>query len=62
MIPLHNQSGIYYDVDYEPSDQLYDTSSKVTKECSSGTTRNISQGIPMSTYTANRLPLTYHLK
>lgn len=53
---LKNQSGIYYDVDYEPhaGENMYD-----------GQQHNPvpgPHGIPMSTYTSGRAPSTYYMK
>ncbi|XP_017093898.2 uncharacterized protein pwn [Drosophila bipectinata] len=64
---IANQSGIYYDVDYEPSgngignssvDHLYGSQNQsVTHSGIPGP-----QGIPMSTYTSGRAPSNYYMK
>lgn len=61
---LKNQSGIYYDVDYEPSaGDLFDTTTNSTNAAgqnSSGVPGP--HGIPMSTYTSGRAPSSYYMK
>lgn len=67
-----NQSGIYYDVDYEPSgngigstsvDRLYGSQNQSTTH-SHVSSNHIPgpQGIPMSTYTSGRAPTSYYMK
>ncbi|XP_017839830.1 uncharacterized protein LOC108597670 isoform X2 [Drosophila busckii] len=67
---IANQSGIYYDVDYEPSgngigntsvDHLYGSQQQSVH--SSGNNHIPGpQGIPMSTYTSGRAPSSYYMK
>uniref|UniRef100_A0A034V6W3 63 kDa sperm flagellar membrane protein n=1 Tax=Bactrocera dorsalis TaxID=27457 RepID=A0A034V6W3_BACDO len=75
---IANQSGIYYDVDYEPSgngigntsvDHLYgsqnqSSSHSHTHSHSHSGNNHIPgpQGIPMSTYTSGRAPSSYYMK
>ncbi|XP_067629956.1 uncharacterized protein pwn isoform X2 [Eurosta solidaginis] len=73
---IANQSGIYYDVDYEPSgngigntsvDHLYGSqnqSSSHSHTHSHSGNNHIPgpQGIPMSTYTSGRAPSSYYVK
>uniref|UniRef100_A0A1A9WPB4 EGF-like domain-containing protein n=1 Tax=Glossina brevipalpis TaxID=37001 RepID=A0A1A9WPB4_9MUSC len=69
---ITNQSGIYYDVDYEPSgngigstsvDRLYGSQNQSTTH-SHVSSNHIPgpQGIPMSTYTSGRAPTSYYMK
>ncbi|XP_046866148.1 mucin-5AC isoform X3 [Drosophila willistoni] len=69
---IANQSGIYYDVDYEPSgngigntsvDHLYGSQNQSVTHSSSGHNHIPGpQGIPMSTYTSGRAPSSYYMK
>lgn len=66
MFAAQNQSGIYYDVDYEPSGgELYGgTTTTTTTSCNnnSGSSNPMGgHGIPMSTYPAGRVP-NYFMK
>ncbi|XP_016941266.4 uncharacterized protein pwn isoform X3 [Drosophila suzukii] len=68
---IANQSGIYYDVDYEPSgngignssvDHLYGSHSQSVTHSSGHSHIPGPQGIPMSTYTSGRAPSSYYMK
>ncbi|XP_030386913.1 mucin-2 isoform X2 [Scaptodrosophila lebanonensis] len=68
---IANQSGIYYDVDYEPSgngigntsvDHLYGSQNASVTHSSSNNHIPGPQGIPMSTYTSGRAPSSYYMK
>ncbi|XP_058982085.1 mucin-2-like isoform X1 [Musca domestica] len=69
---IANQSGIYYDVDYEPSangigstsvDRLYGSQNQSTTHSHVGSSHIPGpQGIPMSTYTSGRAPSSYYMK
>lgn len=68
---LQNQSGIYYDVDYEPSgngignssvDHLYGSQNQSVTHSSGNNHIPGPQGIPMSTYTSGRAPSSYYMK
>ncbi|KAM7343279.1 calcium-binding EGF-like domain-containing protein pawn isoform 2-T2 [Cochliomyia hominivorax] len=69
---ITNQSGIYYDVDYEPSangigsssvDRLYGSQNPSTTHSHMGNNHIPGpQGIPMSTYTSGRAPSSYYMK
>lgn len=72
LLNFQNQSGIYYDVDYEPSangigsssvDRLYGSQNQSTTH-SHMSNNHIPgpQGIPMSTYTSGRAPSSYYMK
>lgn len=56
---LKNQSGIYYDVDYEPhgGDNMFDGGQQQQQSSVPGP-----NGIPMSTYTSGRAPHMYYMK
>lgn len=56
---ITNQSGIYYDVDYEPSGGGLENIYGTTMHTNSITGQ---QGIPMSTYTSNNKTPSYFLK
>ncbi|XP_036330913.1 mucin-5AC isoform X7 [Rhagoletis pomonella] len=75
---IANQSGIYYDVDYEPSgngigntsvDHLYGSQNQSSSHSHTHSHSHIGnnhvpgpQGIPMSTYTSGRAPSSYYMK
>ncbi|XP_039148775.1 uncharacterized protein LOC6733349 isoform X3 [Drosophila simulans] len=68
---IANQSGIYYDVDYEPSgngignssvDHLYGSQNQSVTHSSGHSHIPGPQGIPMSTYTSGRAPSSYYMK
>ncbi|KAL7736617.1 hypothetical protein ACLKA6_015253 [Drosophila palustris] len=68
---IANQSGIYYDVDYEPSgngigntsvDHLYGSQNQSVTHSSGNNHIPGPQGIPMSTYTSGRAPSSYYMK
>ncbi|XP_001360204.3 uncharacterized protein pwn isoform X1 [Drosophila pseudoobscura] len=68
---IANQSGIYYDVDYEPSgngignssvDHLYGSQNPSVTHSSGNNHIPGPQGIPMSTYTSGRAPSSYYMK
>ncbi|XP_037945598.1 flocculation protein FLO11-like isoform X1 [Teleopsis dalmanni] len=69
---IANQSGIYYDVDYEPSgngigntsvDHLYGSQNQSSTHSHMGNSHIPGpQGIPMSTYTSGRAPSSYYMK
>ncbi|KAH8267098.1 hypothetical protein KR018_003735, partial [Drosophila ironensis] len=68
---IANQSGIYYDVDYEPSgngigntsvDHLYGSQNQSVIHSSGNNHIPGPQGIPMSTYTSGRAPSSYYMK
>ncbi|XP_017962242.2 proteoglycan 4 isoform X4 [Drosophila navojoa] len=68
---IANQSGIYYDVDYEPSgngigntsvDHLYGSQNQSVTHSSGNSHIPGPQGIPMSTYTSGRAPSSYYMK
>nr|XP_017031981.1 mucin-5AC isoform X3 [Drosophila kikkawai] len=68
---IANQSGIYYDVDYEPSgngignssvDHLYGSQNQSVTHSSGHNHIPGPQGIPMSTYTSGRAPSSYYMK
>ncbi|BFG05390.1 uncharacterized protein DMAD_04136 [Drosophila madeirensis] len=68
---IANQSGIYYDVDYEPSgngignssvDHLYGSQNQSVTHSSGNSHMPGPQGIPMSTYTSGRAPSSYYMK
>ncbi|XP_022230809.2 mucin-5AC isoform X2 [Drosophila obscura] len=68
---IANQSGIYYDVDYEPSghgignssvDHLYGSQNQSVTHSSGNNHMPGPQGIPMSTYTSGRAPSSYYMK
>uniref|UniRef100_A0A1I8P3G9 EGF-like domain-containing protein n=1 Tax=Stomoxys calcitrans TaxID=35570 RepID=A0A1I8P3G9_STOCA len=69
---IANQSGIYYDVDYEPSangigsssvDRLYGSQNPSSTHSHMGSSHIPGpQGIPMSTYTSGRAPSSYYMK
>ncbi|XP_073847496.1 calcium-binding EGF-like domain-containing protein pawn isoform X2 [Musca autumnalis] len=69
---IANQSGIYYDVDYEPSangigstsvDRLYGSQNQSSTHSHVGSSHIPGpQGIPMSTYTSGRAPSSYYMK
>ncbi|XP_075167091.1 calcium-binding EGF-like domain-containing protein pawn isoform X2 [Haematobia irritans] len=69
---IANQSGIYYDVDYEPSangigsssvDRLYGSQNPSSTHSHLGGSQIPGpQGIPMSTYTSGRAPSSYYMK
>ncbi|XP_055686295.1 uncharacterized protein LOC129791798 isoform X2 [Lutzomyia longipalpis] len=57
-----NQSGIYYDVDYEPNaGDMYGGGSVAAPQVPNHPIPG-PQGIPMSTYTAGRAPASYYMK
>ncbi|XP_032591204.2 flocculation protein FLO11 [Drosophila grimshawi] len=68
---IANQSGIYYDVDYEPSgngigntsvDHLYGSQNQSVTHSSGNNHIPGPQGIPLSTYTSGRAPSSYYMK
>ncbi|XP_012155463.1 mucin-5AC isoform X4 [Ceratitis capitata] len=75
---IANQSGIYYDVDYEPSgngigntsvDHLYGSQNQSSSHSHTHSHTHSGnnhipgpQGIPMSTYTSGRAPSSYYMK
>lgn len=60
---FQNQSGIYYDVDYEPSGgELYGGTTTTTATSNNGNNNASTNNIPMSTYTAGRVPQSYYMK